>query len=130
MASIFTKIINREVPSYILAEDDNFIAILDAFPLRKGHALVIPKEEINNAWDLDSDVLSKWMVFAQPIAKSIEKSFPCDRCGVSIIGIEVPHAHMHLVPLDTADDINFTKEKLQLTEAEFLNAQKKIIANL
>ncbi len=130
MASIFTKIINREVPSYILAEDDNFIAILDAFPLRKGHALVIPKEEINNAWDLDSDVLCKWMVFAQPIAKSIEKSFPCDRCGVSIIGIEVPHAHMHLVPLDTADDINFTKEKLQLTEAEFLNAQKKIIANL
>ncbi len=130
MASIFTKIIAREIPAYILAEDEEFIAFLDVFPLRKGHTLVVPKQEVNNAWDLEAEILSRWMVFAQPIAAAIQRSFPCNRCGVSIIGIEVPHAHMHLVPLDTADDLNFTKDKLQLSEADFEVVRKKIRAEL
>jgi histidine triad (HIT) family protein len=117
MASIFTKIINREIPSYIIAEDDEFIAILDAFPLVEGHVLVIPKKEINNAFDLDDDLLSKWMLFAKPIAKAIQKSLPCKRCGVAIIGLEVPHAHMHLVPLQTAQDINFTKKTIEVPDS-------------
>ncbi len=116
MASIFTKIINREIPSHIIAEDDEFIAILDAFPLVEGHVLVIPKKEINNAFDLDDDLLSKWMLFAKPIAKAIQKVLPCKRCGVAIIGLEVPHAHMHLVPLQTAQDINFTNKTIEVSD--------------
>jgi histidine triad (HIT) family protein len=116
MASIFTKIINREIPSHIIAEDDEFIAILDAFPLVEGHVLVIPKKEINNAFDLDDDLLSKWMLFAKPIAKAIQKVLPCKRCGVAIIGLEVPHAHMHLVPLQTAQDINFTNKTIAVSD--------------
>ena len=116
MASIFTKIINREIPSYIIAEDEEFIAILDAFPLVEGHVLVIPKKEINNAFDLDDDLLSKWMLFAKPIAKAIQKVLPCKRCGVAIIGLEVPHAHMHLVPLQTAQDINFTNKTIEVSD--------------
>ncbi len=116
MASIFTKIINREIPSHIIDEDDEFIAILDAFPLVEGHVLVIPKKEINNAFDLDDDLLSKWMLFAKPIAKAIQKVLPCKRCGVAIIGLEVPHAHMHLVPLQTAQDINFTNKTIEVSD--------------
>jgi histidine triad (HIT) family protein len=116
VASIFTKIINREIPSHIIAEDDEFIAILDAFPLVEGHVLVIPKKEINNAFDLDDDLLSKWMLFAKPIAKAIQKVLPCKRCGVAIIGLEVPHAHMHLVPLQTAQDINFTNKTIEVSD--------------
>ena len=116
MASIFTKIINREIPSHIIAEDYEFIAILDAFPLVEGHVLVIPKKEINNAFDLDDDLLSKWMLFAKPIAKAIQKVLPCKRCGVAIIGLEVPHAHMHLVPLQTAQDINFTNKTIAVSD--------------
>ncbi|NBX26775.1 MAG: transcription elongation factor GreA [Chitinophagia bacterium] len=115
--TIFTKIINREIPSHIIAEDDEFIAILDAFPLVEGHVLVIPKKEINNAFDLDDDLLSKWMLFAKPIAKAIQKSLPCKRCGVAIIGLEVPHAHMHLVPLQTAQDINFTNKTIEVPDS-------------
>ncbi len=116
MPSIFTKIINREIPSHIIAEDEEFIAILDAFPLVEGHVLVIPKKEINNAFDLDDDLLSKWMLFAKPIAKAIQKVLPCKRCGVAIIGLEVPHAHMHLVPLQTAQDINFTNKTIAVSD--------------
>ena len=116
MASIFTKIINREIPSYIIAEDEEFIAILDAFPLVEGHVLVIPKKEINNAFDLDDDLLCKWMLFAKPIAKAIQKVLPCKPCGVAIIGLEVPHAHMHLVPLQTAQDINFTNKTIEVSD--------------
>lgn len=116
MPSIFTKIINREIPSHIIAEDEEFIAILDAFPLVEGHVLVIPKKEINNAFDLDDDLLSKWMLFAKPIAKAIQKVLPCKRCGVAIIGLEVPHAHMHLVPLQNAQDINFTNKTIAVSD--------------
>ncbi len=130
MASIFTKIINGEIPCYKIAEDDQFIAFLDVFPLRKGHVLVVPKAEIDNAWDHNEKILSAWMNFAKPIAKAIEKVMPCNRVGISIIGLEVPHAHLHLVPISNAHDINFTQEKMQLEPVEMKAIQEKIISAL
>lgn len=130
MGSIFSKIIARELPSYKIAEDDNFYAFLDIFPLVKGHVLVVPKQEIDKAFDLPDELLSQWMVFAKPIAKAIEATFDCNRCGVSIVGIEVPHAHMHLLPINTADDLNFTREKMKLSEEEMKEIQQQLIANL
>ncbi len=126
MTSIFTQIINRDIPAYILAEDDNFIAFLDAFPLREGHSLVVPKQEVDKAFDLSDALLSEWMVFAKPLAHAIEQCFPCDRCGVSIVGIEVPHAHMHLIPISTANDLNFTQPKLELTPDRMLEIQEML----
>ena len=130
MASIFTKIIQGEIPSYKIQEDDNFLAFLDIFPLKKGHTLVIPKKEIDNFFDLDGNTLAAIFDFAKPIAKSIEKSFDCNRCGIAVIGLEVPHAHMHLVPINSADDLNFTKEKLTLNEDELKATQQLILKNL
>jgi histidine triad (HIT) family protein len=130
MASIFTRIINGEIPSYKIAEDENFFAFLDISPMTKGHTLVIPKLEIDKAFDLPSHLIGKWMEFAQPIAKAIEKSFPCNRCGVSIIGLEVPHAHMHLVPINSAGDLNFSRPKLNLDAAEMQAIQQKLVAAL
>lgn len=130
MASIFTKIINGEIPSYKIAENDDFFAFLDIFPLVKGHVLVIPKVEVNKAFDLDDSILSKWLVFAKPIAKAIEKSFDCNRCGISVVGIEVPHAHMHLLPINSADDLNFTREKLEVSEQELKEIQELILSNM
>lgn len=130
MAGIFSKIIAGEIPSYKIAEDDNFYAFLDIFPLVKGHVLVIPKVEVDKAFDLDDELLSKWMVFAKPIAKAIEKEFDCNRCGVSIVGIEVPHAHMHLIPINTADDLNFTREKLKVSQEELKEIQQSIVRHL
>lgn len=128
--SIFTKIISGDLPSYKIAEDDNFFAFLDIFPLKEGHVLVIPKQEVDKIWDVSNEILSKWLVFAQPIAKAIEQAFPCNRCGMSVIGIEVPHSHMHLLPIDTADDINFTNPKLKLDEEQMKAIQQKIVAHL
>src|SRR5688572_2360518 len=128
--SIFTKIINGEVPSYKIKEDDRFFAFLDIFPLREGHVLVVPKKEVNNLFDLPEEYLSKMLVFAQPIAKAIEKSFHCNRCGISVIGLEVPHAHMHLIPINGANDLNFTQHKIKLSEEEMKQAQQRIIQNL
>lgn len=130
MASIFTKIINGDIPSYKIAENDDFFAFLDIFPLVKGHVLVIPKVEVNKAFDLDDTILSKWLVFAKPIAKAIEKSFDCNRCGISVVGIEVPHAHMHLLPINTADDLNFTRKKLGVSEQELKEIQELILSNM
>lgn len=130
MATIFSKIINGELPSYKIAENKNFFAFLDIFPLVKGHVLVVPKVEVDKAFDLSDDILSEWFVFAKPIAKAIERSFDCNRCGISIVGIEVPHAHMHLLPINTADDLNFTREKMKLSEKEMIEIQQKIISNL
>ncbi len=127
MASIFTKIIRGEIPCYKIAEDEQFFAFLDIAPLAKGHTLVIPRMEVDRAFDLPSDLLGDWMRFAQSIAKAIEQSFPCDRCGVSIIGLEVPHAHMHLVPINSADDLNFTRPKLNLTAEDMQDAQQRIL---
>jgi histidine triad (HIT) family protein len=127
MASIFSKIIAGEIPCYKIAENDHFIAFLDIFPMREGHTLVIPKKETDKAFDLDDDLLREWLVFAKPIAKAIEKTFDCDRCGISVIGLEVPHAHMHLVPINSSDDLNFTRPKLKLSEERFKQIQKTLV---
>ena len=126
--TLFSKIIAGEIPSYKIAENDRFFAFLDIFPLREGHVLVVPKTETDRFFDLSENYLSEMLVFAQPIAKAIEKSFPCNRCGISVIGLEVPHAHMHLVPIDSADDLNFTRPKLKMSSEELNSAQDKILA--
>lgn len=118
MASIFTKIINREIPAEIIAEDDNYIAFLDIMPLVRGHVLVVPKAEVNYIFDLEDDVLAGLHVFAKKVAKAIDKTIKCTRVGVAVIGLEVPHVHVHLVPLRTMDDINFTRPKLKLSQEE------------
>lgn len=130
MASIFSKIIAGEIPSYKIAEDENFYAFLDVFPLVEGHVLVVPKTEVDKLFDVSEDLLSKWLVFAKPIAKAIEKSFECNRCGISVIGLEVPHAHMHLLPISTANDLNFTQPKLKLSDEQLISIQSRILANL
>jgi histidine triad (HIT) family protein len=126
--TLFSKIIAGEIPSYKIAENDRFFAFLDIFPLREGHVLVVPKTDTDRFFDLSENYLSEMLVFAQPIAKAIEKSFPCNRCGISVIGLEVPHAHMHLVPIDSADDLNFTRPKLKMSSEELKSAQEKILA--
>lgn len=128
--TIFSKIIAGEIPSYKIAENDKFIAFLDIMPLRKGHTLVVPKIEIDNIWDVPDGFLYEMLVFAKPIAKAIEKSFDCNRCGISVIGIEVPHAHMHLIPINNANDINFVQEKLSLSQEEMSDIQQRIKINL
>lgn len=128
--SIFSKIIAGKIPSYKIAEDEKFYAFLDIFPLVEGHTLVVPKTETDNMFDLNDDYLQSLLVFAKPIAKAIEKSFKCNRCGMAVIGLEVPHAHLHLVPINSADDLNFTRGKLKLSEDELKKAQQKILNNL
>ena len=128
--TIFSKIINGELPSYKIKENEHFLAFLDAFPLVKGHVLVVPKAETDKLFDLTDSYLSEILVFAKPIAKAIEKTFDCNRCGISVIGIEVPHAHLHLMPINNANDINFTREKLSLRKEEMLEIQEKIVAAL
>lgn len=130
MAGVFSKIIAGEIPSYKIAENENFYAFLDIFPLVKGHVLVVPKKEVDKVFDVDDSLLAQWLVFAKPIAKAIEKAFNCNRCGISVIGLEVPHAHMHLVPINTADDLNFTRPKLKLSEEEMKEVQAIILAHL
>lgn len=125
--TIFSKIIAGEIPSYKIAENDYFFAFLDIFPLVRGHVLVVPKIEEDNFFDLSNNYLTEILLFAQPIAKAIEKAFPCNRCGLSIIGLEVPHAHIHLLPINSADDLNFTRPKLQLTPEELKQVQSAII---
>ncbi|MDB9702406.1 MAG: HIT family protein [Flavobacteriales bacterium] len=126
MATIFTKIIEGEIPCYKIAEDDKFLAFLDISPLAKGHTLVIPKVEIDYIFDVEDNVLGEMMVFAKKVALKVEKAIPCERIGVSIIGLEVPHAHIHLVPMNTADDVNFTRAKLSLSKEEMLDVLAKI----
>ena len=128
--SIFTKIINGEIPAYKVKEDDLFIAFLDVFPLRQGHVLVVPKKEVNNLFDLSPEHLSALLLFAQPVAKAIEKAFDCNRCGVSVIGLEVPHAHVHLIPINSANDLNFTQPKLTITPEQLEEAQQRIMQHL
>jgi histidine triad (HIT) family protein len=125
--SIFTKIINGEIPSYKIAENDKFYAFLDIFPLQPGHTLVVPKQEIDKFFELTPALLSEILVFAQPIAKAIEQAFDCKRVGIAAIGLEVPHAHLHLVPINSADDLNFTREKLTLSPEEMQSCQEKIL---
>ena len=128
--TIFSKIIAGIIPSYIIAENDRFVAFLDIAPMVKGHVLVVPKTEVDKLFDLSNEYLSDMLVFAQPIAKAIESVFDCNRCGISVIGLEVPHAHMHLVPINSADDLNFNRKKLSPTKDEFLEVQQLITAAL
>jgi histidine triad (HIT) family protein len=113
MSTIFTKIINREIPCHLIKEDDRFLAFLDVMPLVEGHVLVIPKQEIDYIFDLEPELLGDLMKFAQMIAPAIKKAIPCKRVGVAVIGLEVPHAHVHLVPLNRMLDINFSQEKMK-----------------
>ena len=128
--SIFSKIISGEIPSYKIKEDENFLAFLDVFPLVKGHVLVVPKMEVDKLFDLDDKILSAMLIFAKPIAKAIEKTFDCKRCGITAIGLEVPHAHLHLVPINTADDLNFTRPKMSFTKDEMVDIQQQLLNNL
>ena len=128
--SIFSKIISGEIPSYKIKEDENFLAFLDVFPLVKGHVLVVPKMEVDKLFDLNDALLAAMLVFAKPIAKAIEKTFDCKRCGISVIGLEVPHAHLHLVPINTADDLNFTRPKISFTKEEMIVIQQQLLNNL
>jgi histidine triad (HIT) family protein len=130
MATIFSRIIAGEIPSFKIAENDRFYAFLDVFPLVPGHTLVVPKKETDKLFDLGAEDLGTILQFAQPIAKAIEKAFPCQRCGMAVIGLEVPHAHVHLVPIDTADDLNFTRPKLKPSQDELKEAQQKILQAL
>ncbi len=128
--TIFSKIIAGEIPSYKIAEDDLFFAFLDIFPLREGHTLIVPKVEVDKLFDLSADYLGGMLLFAQPIARAIESAFDCNRCGVSVVGLEVPHAHLHLVPIDDADDLNFTRPKLKLGPEALKAAQERILHHL
>jgi histidine triad (HIT) family protein len=126
--TLFSKIIKGEIPCYKIAESDLFFAFLDIFPLVKGHVLIVSKTETDKFFDLSEDYLSVILLFAKPIAQAIEQSFDCNRCGISVVGLEVPHAHLHLVPIHSADDLNFTRDKLKLSVEEFKEIQQKIIA--
>src|SRR5882762_3830846 len=126
MASIFTKIINREIPAHIVAEDERYIAFLDINPLVLGHALVVPKQEVDFLFDLDDDTLAGINVFAKKVAHAIKKAVPCRRVGVAVIGLEVPHAHVHLIPMNTMNDINFTRPKLNPSSAELTQVAEAI----
>ncbi len=128
--TIFSKIIAGQIPSYKIAENEKFFAFLDIFPLVEGHVLVVPKIEVDKIFDVPDEYLSEMLVFAKPIAKAIERSFRCDRCGISVIGLEVPHAHMHLVPINGMDDLNFTRGKIKMSPEQLKTAQEKIISNL
>ncbi|AYB32324.1 HIT family protein [Chryseolinea soli] len=127
MASIFTKIINREIPAYILAEDERYIAFLDINPLVLGHALVVPKKEVDFIFDLDDDTLGGITVFAKKVAHAIKKAVPCRRVGVAVVGLEVPHVHVHLIPMTTMNDINFTRPKLTPSSAELTQVADAIL---
>lgn len=126
MATIFTRIIQGEIPCYKIAENDEFFAFLDINPLSKGHTLVVPKHETNYLFDLEDRELGSMMIFAKKVAKAIEKAMPCKRIAVAVIGLEVPHAHIHLVPITQEGDLDFKKEHLKLTPEEFVEVQQKI----
>ena len=126
MASIFSKIINDEIPAYKILENEKFLAFLDIFPLAKGHVLVIPKKEIDYLFDISSDEYVELWKFAQQVAKAMDKVIDCKRIGVAVIGLEVPHAHIHLVPLNNVSDINFERPKLSFSEEEMNEVAQKI----
>ena len=128
--TIFSKIIAGEIPSYKIAENEKFFAFLDIYPLREGHVLVVPKTETDKFFDLGDEYLREMLLFAKPIAHAIEKSFKCDRCGISVVGLEVPHAHMHLIPINSANDLNFTQSKPQAAKEQLEKVQQLICSNL
>ena len=129
MASIFTKIINQDIPSYKIAEDERFYAFLDINPNAKGHTLVIPKKEVDKLFDLDSETYLSLMQFAQKVAKALEKTIPCNRIGMTVVGLDVPHAHVHLIPINRVSDINFTSRKLKMQHEDFVKLAEEIRNN-
>lgn len=128
--TLFSKIIRGEIPSYKIAESAHFFAFLDIFPLQKGHTLILPKIEIDKVFDLPDSYLGELLLFAKPIAKAIEASFECNRVSMVTVGLEVPHAHMHLIPINAASDLEFSSPKLELTPAEFKTIQELIVSKL
>ena len=126
MESIFSKIVKGEIPCYKIAENDDFLAFLDIFPLTKGHALIIPKNAVDYLFDLEDELLAKMMVFSKHVAHQIQAAIPCKRIGVAVIGFEVAHAHIHLIPINETQDMNFENPKLKFTSAEFIEIAKKI----
>jgi histidine triad (HIT) family protein len=130
MATIFTKIVNGEIPCYKIAEDENYLAFLDINPLAKGHTLVIPKKEVDYIFNVDDKLLSGMMVFAKKIAHAVEKAVPCKRIGVAVLGLEVPHAHIHLIPINKLGDINFVNPKLKFSNEELVATANAIISQL
>lgn len=130
MSSIFSKIVAGEIPCYKIAENDNYLAFLDVFPLKKGHILVIPKKEVDYIFDLDNDTYNELMSFSKTVAIALKQAIPCSRVAMSVIGLEVPHAHVHLIPMSTMNDVNFSNEKLKLTKEEFEEISQKIKQHL
>ena len=126
MATLFTKIITGEIPCHKVAENDKFLAFLDIMPLRLGHTLVIPKVEVDYLFDIEDELLGEMMIFSKLVAKKIKTSFPCIRVGVTVIGLEVPHAHIHLIPINVLDDMNFSNEKLSLSSEDLDSIAFKI----
>ena len=126
MATIFSKIVNGDIPCYKIAEDKHYMAFLDAFPLREGHTLVIPKKEVDYLFDLDEDIYQGLFVFSRKVAKAVESVMPCQRIGIAVIGLEVPHAHIHLVPIDKVQDIDFTQPKLEVDKADMKSISNRI----
>ena len=124
--TIFSKIIAGEIPCYKIAENERFFAFLDIAPMARGHVLVIPKIEVDKIFDLGDDYLSELLVFAKPIGRAIERTFDCNRCGLEVVGLDVPHAHVHLIPIHSADDLNFTRKKLSLSPEEFKEVQRQL----
>lgn len=130
MASIFSKIAKGEIPSYKIAETENCFAFLDISPIAKGHTLVIPKQEIDYIFDVEDDLLSELNIFAKKVAKAIQKAYPCPKVGIAVVGLEVPHAHIHLVPLNSVGDLDFKREKLEFSKEEFEEIANNIKSNL
>ena len=130
MATIFSRIVKGEIPCYKIAEDERFFAFMDINPVAVGHTLVIPKREDDYIFNLDDDEIGAMMVFAKKVAKAIEKAVPCKRIGVAVIGLEVPHAHIHLIPISQEGDMDFKKEHVHMNEEEFKEVQKRIVENL
>jgi histidine triad (HIT) family protein len=130
MPSIFSRIIKKEIPGHIVAENDKFVAFLDIMPLVLGHTLVVPRREVDYIFDLSDDELREINLFAKKVGKAVEKAVPCKRIGIAVIGLEVPHAHVHLVPMNSADDLNFTRPKLKPTQEELAQVAEKIRKNL
>lgn len=128
--TIFSKIINRQIPAYIVAESEQFIAFLDIAPVKKGHTLVVPKTETDKLFDLPDEYLKELLVFAKPIALALEKTFPCNRVSILTVGLDVPHAHVHLIPMDTTADMNLHNKKLQFSPQEFNDITATILANM
>lgn len=126
MTSIFTRIIQREIPAFVISENDEFIAFLDVFPLRIGHTLIVPKQEIDYIFSLEDELLGRMMIFAKPVALALQKAVPCKRIGISVIGLEVPHTHIHLIPMNSEKDLEFSQGKMKLSPSEFEEILKKI----